>query len=476
MRILLVNPPYTLEERYGRKLKHFGGNAEPLGLAYLASAVRQDGHHVEIVDGAVGDETPDTIAEKVKREGMDLVGITMLTPMYGAVTKTVAAIRAASPGTVIVTGGAHATALPEETVLDTGCHIAVIGEGEQTFRELAGAVEKGAPLDDVHGICFKADGKLIRTAARQFETDLDRFPPPARDLLPMDRYFLTATRVRGSGYCGTVIVSRGCPFKCSYCSHPFGRTFRTHSPERIISEIEELVNVYKASEINMEADTLTLNRKFILSLCDALIARGIHKKIKWTCESRADTLDEEVLARMREAGCWQISVGIESGVDRLLREIEKGEDTVEIKKKIGLINRMGISVRGFFMLGLPTETREESFETIRFAKGLALDWAQFTITTPYPGTPLFERLKRSGEIGSFQWDNYRTWGGWTEAPIPYVCEGRTAAELKNLQKYAMKSFYLRPVMFLKFFGKIDSWRALTRYLTGLMVLLNIRKK
>ncbi|MFX0199980.1 MAG: B12-binding domain-containing radical SAM protein [Candidatus Hodarchaeota archaeon] len=476
MKVLLVNPPYSLEERYGKKLKHFGGCAEPLGLAYLAASARNAGYEVEIIDAPIQNHTPVSIARKVKDEKIGLVGITMLTPMYGRAKTTVQSIKKDSPDSVVVLGGAHPTALPEETLLDIKSDIVVIGEGENTFVELIRTVDKGTDLSKVKGICYRESGRVDRTDHREFEKNLDKFPVPARDLLPMEKYFITATRVKGSGYCRTVIAARGCPFKCAYCSHPFGRTFRAHSPERIVTEMEELVSKYNAKEINIEADTLTINKSFMLSLCDALIKSGLSKKINWTCEARADVIDEEKLRKMKEAGCWQISVGVESGVDRLLKEIDKGETTAQIAKKIELIHKVGITTRSFFMLGLPTETHLDSMRTIEFAKKLNSDWAQFTVLIPYPGTPLFGKLKARGEIRSVNWDDYKTWGGWSDSNLPYVTEGRTEEELKYLQQYAMRRYYLRPRAVWKHLKNLTSLSKLKNYLIGLSILLQIRKK
>lgn len=163
-------------------------------------------------------------------------------------------------------------------------------------------------------------------------------------------------------------------------------------------------------------------------------------------------------------------------MDRLLKEINKEETTKEIEEKVKLIHSVGISLRGFFMLGLPTETKSDSLQTIKFAKKLNPDWAQFTITIPYPGTSLFDKLKNAGKIASFDWANYKTWGGWTAGKIPYITEGRTIEELKDLQKYALKSFYLRPVVFLKFIKRIDSFKMFKKYFIGLLILLKIKKR
>ncbi|MFH0732510.1 MAG: radical SAM protein [Candidatus Omnitrophota bacterium] len=471
MKIALINPPYTLEERYGSKLKYFGGNAEPLALAYLASSVRADGHKVEIIDAVVENFTPQLIAQKLKNDSFDIAGITMLTPAYDKVKATAGAIRQYSPGTRIIIGGAHASALPFETLTDIKCDFVVKGEAEITLRELANTLELGNDPKTVNGIFFKDSKTLYAAPPREFERNLDNIPMPARDLLPMSKYFLTATRLKKSGYCGTVIVARGCPFSCSYCSHPLGRTFRHHSPERIISEINLLVSRYNATQINLEADTLTIDKNFVIALCAALKDSGLNKKVRWTCESRADTLDEEILAAMKQAGCWQISLGVESGVDRLLNRIQKKETTALIMEKAKLIKKAGISIRAFYMLGLPSEDASDSLQTIDFAKKLDSDWAQFTITIPYPGTPLFEELKNEGKIRSFSWSDYKTQGGWTQGTLPFVEKGRTQEELKRLQRYAIRSFYMRLRVIFRFIKSINSFASLKRCVLGFLLLV-----
>src|SRR4030042_2911618 len=191
MKVLLTTPPYTLEDRYGKNLKHFGGDAEPLGLAYVAAAVRHDGHHVEIIDAPVQNFTAEMIAQKAKNDKFDLVGITGLTPAYSRVKATVEAIKIISPNTITVIGGPHGSILPEETIKELNNDFIVIGEGENTIRELLATIESKGNFHDVKGICFKENGKIIKNPPRPFEKDIDNLLPPARDLLPMEKYFLT---------------------------------------------------------------------------------------------------------------------------------------------------------------------------------------------------------------------------------------------------------------------------------------------
>ncbi|MFC1701121.1 B12-binding domain-containing radical SAM protein [Patescibacteria group bacterium] len=454
IKIVLINPPFQLKERYGKRLCRFGANSEPLGLAYLAANLEKYNYRVSIIDSPVLGFDIFEIIRQIKKIKPDLIGFTMLTPMYEIVKELADNIKLELPKCKIIVGGAHATALPKETLEDIkSVDYVCIGEGENTIVDLADCLSNKIHINisRVDGLVYRDENKeLIFNKSRQFEEDLDKFPPPARHLLPMKKYKLTVSRVNGADYCPTLILARGCPFDCSFCSHPFGRSFRRHSVERIIKELINLINNYNINQVNFEADTLTIDRDFLLSLCKELIKRGISKKIQWTCESRVDTIDEELLMAMKEAGCWQISYGIESGVQKLLDLINKGVTLARVEEVVSITKKIGITIRGFFILGLPTETIEESWQTIKFAKKLDPLWAQFTIAIPYPGTNLFNRLKEKNQIKHFNWSGYNTWGGWANKKLPFIPQGRDEKEIMKLQKQALVNFYLRPKVFFRF--------------------------
>ncbi len=477
LKTLLINPPFFLEDRYGKKLKYFGALSDPLGLAYLAANLELHNYPVKILDCPALKISVANIPQELAKDNYDIVGINMLTPMYSKAKRSAEIVKKNYPQIKVIVGGAHATALPEDILKEVeAIDYVCIGEGEKTLVEFIQFIEGKKQIDQVAGLAYRRNGQIVLTRPREFEKILDNFPSPARHLLPVKKYNFTASRTRSQSYAPTIMVARGCPFNCSYCSHPFGRIFRHHSKERIIQEIESLINNYGASEFNIEADSLCVNRSFILSLCQEIIDKGLNQKIRWTCENRVDLVDEELLTKMRQAGCWQISYGVESGVQRLLDLINKGEKLEDMERVFALTKKIGITIRGFFMLGLPTETHQESLQTIEFAKKLDPLWAQFTITIPYPGTPMFKLLKEAGEIRTFNWDYYNTWGGWTENEIPYLPKGRSLKELKSLQKKAMVFFYLRPRVFLKFVKTINSWAVFKKYLIGFLTLLKIKNE
>ena len=470
--VVLINPPLTLEDRYGKDMKRFGAVSEPLGLAYIAGYLESLNIPVRILDSQAEGMTIAEVVSAISSGNEKLIGITMLTPAFGVVKALCRKIKMICPNRTIVLGGAHCTVLPERTLKEIPeADIICIGEGEITFSEIA-QMKDLSSLSGIKGIYFRTKDSIIKTDERPPVQDLDRIPPPARHLLPMGKYHLTASRVSGSGYCPTILVARGCPFSCTFCSRTFGRTFRTHSISRIVSEIQSLIDTYQISQLNIEADTLTVNKKFIKSLCIGLFESGISRQVRWTCESRVDTVDEELLKLMHKAGCWQISYGVETGSQRLLDSINKSISLEQIEQVFQITKKVGITIRGFFMLGLPGETPEESQATIDFAKKLNPLWAQFTVTVPYPGTKMFEDIDQKGKIRTYNWEKYNTWSGWQGSDeIPFVPDGRTVEELRNLQKRALREFYLRPVVVLQFLKHMQSWKELQKYLVGAMVLL-----
>ena len=472
MRVLLINPPYTAEDRYGKDLGKFGPLNEPLGLAYLAANLERGGHAVSILDAPALDLTSVGICESIEAESYDLIGVTMLTPMYRRSIEVVRVIKKAFPELPIVVGGPHPTILPEETMIQNKeIDFAVIGEGEIVFLIFVNALEKNEDTEGIPGIAYRKNNTVIVNRPPEMLAHLDDLPIPARHLLPMHAYHMTESRTQ-SEHAFTVSVSRGCPFNCAFCCRIiFGRKVRHHSVDRIIDEITILVNDYGAKEINLEADTLTVNKHFINSLCEKIISSGLSRKITWTCESRIDTINEDMLKKMKEAGCWEISYGVETGSQRLLDLIHKDISLEQIEKTFAITKQIGIDIRAFYMLGIPTETREESLKTIAFAKKLDARWSQFTVFTPFPGTELYDLVVKEGALKSHNWADYKTHGGWTRGGLAYVPKGRSVEEMKKLQKQAYRAVYLRPRVFLRFLRDINSIKKIKEYVAGFWVLL-----
>lgn len=477
MKISLISPPLKKEDRYGKSLAKVGPVTEPLGLAYLAAAIKENrADDVEIIDTIALNYNLKDLQEHLQRIKSDVVGISILTPMYLVAKDTIKIVRETLKDAIIIVGGPHVTIFPKETLKENNdINYAVIGEGEETIIELLESIEKNKSKNKIKGIAYKKDNKIVINEPRGFIKDLDKTSLPARELLPMERYKPTATYYKKlPSY--VMLTSRGCPFRCVYCSKISGNTYRHHSVERVIKEMEILINEYKTKEIIFRDDTFTISRPFIVDLCNEIIKRELNKKIKWTCMTRVNLVDQELLNLMKKAGCWSMHYGVESGSQRLLDLIQKDITIAQIKNALKWTKKAKINTVAFFMLGLPTETKEESLETIKFTKTCGADWIQVTITVPYPGTKLFEIAKKDGTLKSLKWEDYQTWAGWSNKELVYVPKGRDAEELKNLQKKAVRTFYLRPKFILKQIIKLRSIENIKTYSQGAYAIIKSKFK
>jgi radical SAM superfamily enzyme YgiQ (UPF0313 family) len=246
-------------------------------------------------------------------------------------------------------------------------------------------------LESINGLVWRHNGEIVINGDRPFICNLDDLPLPRHDLLPLNEY--RAPLVQGPY--AFVVTSRGCPGGCRFCiKHvSYGNAVRFRSPENVLAEIEQLVGL-GVRAIHMYADLFTLNRDHVMGICHEMVARGL--KVRWTCNSRVDFVDDEMLQVMADAGCWMISWGIESGDDAMLRRMHKGTTTDQVERALRWAKRAGIMNWGYFIIGLPGETEESIRRTIDFAKQLPLDLALFHIAAPHPGTPFFFEVVENG--------------------------------------------------------------------------------
>jgi len=310
--------------------------------------------------------------------------------------------------------------------------IIVKGEGEETTRELIENIEKGTSLNGVKGITFREKNEIIDTEPRPFIKNIDDIPFPSRDLLPMHLY-----KFNGVKYT-TMLTSRGCPFKCSFCSSSrlFGGYWRGRSPENVLEEMKTVYEEYGIRNIEFMDDTFTLNQERAEKICDEIIKQGWD--ISWGASSRVDTLSKRLVEKMKKAGCWIIFLGIESGSQKILDAIGKRITLEQVKKAVKILKDAGIQVLGSFIIGFLQDTTETIKETIKFAKSLNLNYAEFSILTPYPGTPIFDYAKKHGMLLTEDWSKYTA-----VEPIVKI-EGVSEKEIKALFQKAYITFYLRP--------------------------------
>ena len=464
MNILLIFPSMTLEERYGRKVKDVSGVLPPLGLAYLAAVLEKRGHKVKIIDGPAMSLTLEELAWETEKANPDIVGISAITPIVHRAYQAATEIKRTLPKTPIVLGGPHPSLFPKETLLENpSVDMVCVGEGEYTMLELVEALENGSDLDRIQGIAFRDGKKIIQNPVRGFIENLDVLPFPARHLLPMDKYRPLPNQYRRLPVVH-LMASRGCPFTCTYCSKAiFGRNTRIRSPNNVIAEIKHVRDKYKAREIHFKDDTFTLQNTWVKKLCH-LFNEEV-PDLLWACFTRVDMVNKELLKTMHEAGCHRIGYGIESSNQELLDTIKKGITLDQIRNAVRWTKEAGIELGLSFMLALPGETPEKAHDTIKFAKELDPDYAQFCITTPYPGTELYNQAKKYGTLIH----DFPSYTIWNPVFIPHGYKDED--EILEMQRKAFKSFYYRPSYILKRILKISSIQDIKRNVEGLKMVL-----
>jgi len=465
MNVVLVFPPITVEERYGKSMKNVGGILPPLGLAYIASFLEAHDHSVNIIDGQASMMSMDQLAEQVSRMKADIVGLSALTPTIYRANQAATAIRKTCPEVKIVMGGHHPSLFPRETIAgNPDVDIVCIGEGEHTMLELTRVLESSEGLSEVRAIAFRNGNEITQNPPREFIKDLDSLPFPARHLLPIKAYRPLPNQWKRFPVVH-MIASRGCPYRCTYCSKSvFGRIYRARSPQNVIEEIKLVMRKYGAKEVEFWDDTFTMNRSWVHALCDLMIKEGLD--IVWTCETRVDKVDLDILRTMKKAGCWKIGYGIESGCQDLLDIIKKDITLEQIRNAVMWTKSAEIEAGLSFMLALPGENPEDALKTIRLAVELDPEYAQFCITTPYPGTELYSQAQRYGNLSC----NFSGFTIWNPVFVPHGYED--AKKILEVQKRAFRAFYCRPRYFLKRISKIRSLTDLRRNLDGLKVVLS----
>ncbi len=467
MKVLLIYPPNfnLIPHNWPELFEKIESFYPPLGLLYIASYIKQNtSHKIKILDAQVEKLSYNDIKNKIKKYKPDVVGIYTSTFMLIDALLVARTVKSVDKNIHITIGGPHPTLYPYETVNLQFVDSAVMGEGELTFLELLEKLDKNKPLKGISGVVFKENGQTIINPIRPFIENIDILPFPDRTLVPYKDYFCFLSDEK---YTTTMLTSRGCPYKCTFCYRSMGNKYRKRSVTNIIKEIEEIKKL-GINDIFFIDDTFTVDKNRIIDLCDEIIRKKLN--IKWEVRGRVDNVNYSLLKKMKEAGCTRIGYGIETGNQKTLNILKKGTTIEQVKKIIRDTKEAGILTYGDFMLGSPCETKDDILNTIRFAKKLKLDFAQFTITTPYPGTELFQMGIKKGIINSEKWLNFAKRPTKNFSP-DYWTEYLSKHQLIKLLNYAYKTFYLRPSYILYRIKKIRSLRELIRQIkTALRVV------
>jgi len=430
-----------------------------LGLGYLASSLREAGHSVVIYDcRKEGADFPDLKAVLARSRPL-VAGIKSYSNEAGNVKRMTEIVREVHPDAVIVVGGPHPSMNPEQTLMYIPeADYAFIGEAENNFPPFVSWIKsggRGTPPADIAGIAYR-DETGISSRQACLEADLDKMPLPAWDLMPPDQYPDEAAGVFVPEFpAAPLMLSRGCPFRCSYCGGRYisGGKLRYRSVENIISEIDFLQTYYNIKTFTFVDDNFTWDRERAMELFRALASRERPVKFTFPNGVRVDSLEPEMLKQMEKAGCRLLALGIESGSNRTLKRMNKRQTVEDIEKAVDMVRRhTDIMVTGFFILGYPGETVDDVKQTIRFASDLGVHHAHFCIFIPIPGTPVYEELTEKGVIdkGSFDPDILTIdRPSLDSAELP-------AKKLLRLHQYAYFRFYTRPWRLMGLAGQIKS--------------------
>lgn len=462
MRVCLVYPPYGK----GRRSRYF-----PFGLAYVAASLRDAGHEVFVVDMEGDDLDPGRALEAVCSIRPDIVGFGGMVTRFRFVKEMGRELRKRLPGAFLIAGNSGATTIPEIYIESCSLDAVVLGEGERTSCELAEALEHGGEWRQVRGLAFHDGLGIVRSSPREQVKDLDALPWPAWDLFPIERYVNSFDHRQKLVRHLEVVASRGCPFDCVYCYRIYGRRVRRRSPASIVAEAEELVRRFDIRYTGFPDDLFTSDRDFVMEFCR--LFRERLPGLKWSCLGRVNTVDPEMLAEMKRAGCDWISYGIESGSDAMLRAMNRGVTAEQCLNAVRMTRKAGIHPDGSFMIGMYGETAETVEETVRFCRRADLT-APMLFVTPYPGTAVFDRAVSEGRIHSVEDLVTRMNAAddllvnLTDMPDDELVSLRNRAQRRiGLGYLARRPFSRVPRLLCRHF-LLSGWRGLARDLFGLL--------
>lgn len=415
--VLLITPTREIPQKM---------DFPPIGLAYLSSFLKRAGIVTSVIDACP--LSWDMLARLVSEKSPAIVGITCWTQERGQAFKTAKMVKKILPNTKIVVGGHHATAFPENMFLQAHADAVVIGEGEETMLEVVSAFLNNRPLNDVNGIAYKENERVVLTEPRDFIQDLDSIPYPDYTDFNLEHYLGIPD---ADGIAASIITSRGCPHACVFCSagNFWKRKWRARSPANVVGEIEWLYSEYNVRNFAFFDDNFTVNKNRAIEICQGIIKKDL--RIKWVASSHVTHINEELLGWMKKSGCFRIDFGIESGSPDVLRNINKGQTIGQIENAFRLAHAMNIKPRAYLLVGCPGETEETIDNTLALMKKIRPYYSRTAeILIVFPGTALCDMAKEKGLMT----DDY-----WLENDdvLHYTCE-HTYEELGRLKDQLMK--------------------------------------
>ncbi|MFH0948014.1 MAG: radical SAM protein [Elusimicrobiota bacterium] len=468
MKVLLISPSVetslssTMPDRFKKvDLGHY----PPLGIMYLASYLEKfSSHRAELLDTAIEEMNINSILERIRQSNPKVVGLYTTSLNINIVFEIVNAIKELDKDLITILGGPHTDIYSEETASLPGVDFVVAGEGEITLTELLDCFEKGSDLKKIKGIIYNENGNIRINEKRPMIEKLDDLPLPARHLLPFNKYYSVIGKNKIST---TIMTSRGCPYRCNFCFIQYGGRYRMRSAENVLIEIEECVKI-GIREFFFFDEIFTTSKSRVMNICNEIIKRRLN--IAFDIRSRVNTIDEEMLFKLKEAGCGRIQYGVENGNDEILQAMNKGTTVEQARKVVKLTKKAGISILIDIMIGYPGETKQQIENTMKFSKEIDPDFIQIGITTLFPGTKIYKDALENGFLKEDYWKKIAKNPPQKIAP-PFASEKFSREELEKLLHEVYIKFYFRLGYMFKRLFKITSLTGLFRQIrTGLQLL------
>lgn len=444
MRVLIINPPYVKDLYSKAKLSQATWNNPPLAPAVLASNII-DGSDVNILDLNIEEDPVLSLNKKLKEFNPDYVAITFTTPSFSKMQQITKVVKDFNKGIKIVGGGAHASSFPEDSLKNSDLDIVVRGEGDLSFKEII----SGNELSSIKGLSFKSGNEIISNPKRELIQDLDSLPYPSWHLYDLDKY-KNSRLVSKKNPAGFIETSRGCVYQCVYCNkNIFGRTFRTKSSRRVVDEMRFMLDS-GFKEIHVVDDGFSTNLNRAKEICDLIKSERLG--MPWNLQNglRVDRVDEELMKKLADSGCYRVTFGVESGNEEILKNIKKNITLDMVRNAVRWAKKYNLEVFGYFMLALPGETKETMEDTINFARQVDFDYVKFTIMIPLPATEIYDTWKNEGYIKNINWDDFHF---HTLAQDVYNHPTLDWNTIGNYYSKAYRKFYLRPSFISKRFIK-----------------------
>ncbi|MFH0876154.1 MAG: radical SAM protein [archaeon] len=458
MKVLLINPAWKVKSN--NLWKKVSSCYPSLGLAYIAAVLEKGNHEVFFLDMQAENYSLEDVVQLMddkKYAGLDYLGITATTPLINCAYQLAKVFKEKFPKIKVVLGGTHPSVLSEEVLANEYVDIVVRGEGEITMQEIVNGVE----LPKILGISYKNNNLVVHNADRPYIESLDELPIPAYHLMPIKKYRPAVGSYRQLPAM-SIFATRGCPGQCRFCNRMFKGKIRSKSAKKIVEEIKVLHDMYGIKEISFYDDNFTVLKENLKEFCRLLKEEDMG--ITWSCFTRANYVDKESFKMMKDSGCHLVMMGVESGSQRILDDMNKILTLDQIKGAVKICKDVGLEVRAAYMLGYLGETKETMEQTLKFAMELDTESVQFNILTAYPGTEVWDIAKKNGWLNVKDYDY--TINDFT-IELPTV----SRKEILDMYRTVHRRYYLRPRIIRKRVLRLRSWTNFKQELLGALAVV-----